>query len=175
MRRRLTVLIGLAFLVGSALPVIGADAREPREPRRPGETRSGSGDGGGPSARSGDASASNSVSGLGGRGHVSQRTSVETGDVVVGGTVRGTADGRTTSGEVSEPEEPTPEPTPAATPELREPTPGDGIVSSERIDAEPAGGHADAAGPDLATWIMVGVMLLGFAIVFRKLPRPDAS
>lgn len=175
MRRRLAVLAGLALVVGAVLPVTAADAREPREPRKPGETRSGSeGDDGGPRARSGNASASNSANVVGGRGHVSQSTSVETGDVVVGGTVRGTDDGRGTSN-VQTGGEATPEPTPRPTPRGPEPTPTDDVVSGEPIDADPTAGDADGAGPDLGTWIMAGLMLLGIGLVFRKLPESRSS
>lgn len=183
MRRWLAVLAGLVLVVGAALPVTAADAREPREPRKPGETRSGSegddagseGDDGGPRARSGNASASNSANVVGGRGHVSQSTSVETGDVVVGGTVRGTDDGRGTTSNVQTGGEATPEPTPRPTPRGPQPTPTDDAVSGEPIDADPIAGEADGAGPDLGTWVMAALMLLGIGLVFRKLPESDSS
>lgn len=176
MRRRLAVLTGLALVLGAALPVLADESREPREPRKPGEARSESSDddGGGPAARSGNASASNSAHVVGGRGHVSQSTSVETGDVVVGGTVRSTSDGRGTTTNVQTGAEATPEPTPRPTPKRPEPTPVDDAVSGEPIDAEPTAGEA-GVGPDRGTWIMAALMLLGIVGVFRKLPKSDSS
>lgn len=164
--RKVALVLGLALVANLVLPSAGS-AREPREPRKPGEARS-SQDDGGPSARSGNASASNSISGVPPGGHVSQRTSVSTGDVVVGSTVQGTPDGTTSGGsDGAAPPEPTPTVAPSDPPPPA-PTPADAVLAREgRIHASPASSRTER--PDM-TWFAAGGLLLGFAL-YRRLTR----